>query len=181
MNLSLVGRHIELTDAIKDHINASIDSLNKYNLDIISINAIASSREKHGKPTVSIEFTINLAAKNTIVIKQSDDDLYAAVDIAIDRAQKALRRISDRDSDHRNESLNEAKNEASVGVNLSDAAEAQEDEIVPVELDMYKPKEAADVIEALKSSDKKQFEVYMDNENKMRVMFKRNDGRFGLY
>ncbi len=181
MNLSLVGRHIELTDAIKDHINVSIDSLNKYNLDIISINALASAREKHGKRSVSIEFTINLAAKNTIVIKQSDDDLYAAIDIAIDRAQKALRRISDRDSDHRNESLNEAKNEAASSINLTEAKESQEDEIVPVELDMYKPKEAADVIESLKESTNKQFEVYMDNENKMRVMFKRKDGRFGLY
>ena len=35
MNTSIVGRHIKLTDAIKDYINSSIDTFKKYNLDII--------------------------------------------------------------------------------------------------------------------------------------------------
>lgn len=84
MNISLVGRHIELSDAIKDHLMHSIDTLSKYHLDLISVNAVASSNEQG----VAIEFTINVAGKNTIVISQRNDDLYAAIDIAIDRAQK---------------------------------------------------------------------------------------------
>ena len=30
MNTSIVGRHIKLTDAIKDYINSSIDTFKKY-------------------------------------------------------------------------------------------------------------------------------------------------------
>ncbi|WP_373033618.1 sigma 54 modulation/S30EA ribosomal C-terminal domain-containing protein, partial [Sulfurovum sp.] len=78
---------------------------------------------------------------------------------------------------HRNESLNSAKNDTT---NIKEAAEAQEDEIVPVELELYKPKEVADVLEDLKSGDK-QFEIFLDNEGKTRVLYKRNDGKFGLY
>ena len=59
MNISLVGRHIELSDAIKDHLMHSIDTLGKYHLDLISVNAVASSNER--KKGVTIEFTINVA------------------------------------------------------------------------------------------------------------------------
>lgn len=178
MNISLVGRHIELSDAIKDHLMHSIDTLGKYHLDLISVNAIASSNER--KKGVTIEFTINVAGKNTIVITQRDDDLYAAIDIAIDRAQKALRRLHERLSDHKNEGLNEAKLAASGTVDLHALSEAMEDEIVPMELELYKPQEVGEVLEKLKESTKV-FEVFFDIDGKMRVLFKRNDGRYGLY
>ncbi len=179
MNVSLVGRHVELTEPIKDHINNSIETLNKYNLDIISVNAVASTQERNGKRGVSIEFSINLAKKNTIVIKQRDDDLYAAIDIAIDRVQKALRRLSDRNSDHRNDSMNEAKNEAK-NADVKVAATDLEDEIIPVELELYKPLEVADVVEELKSSDQL-FKIFNDLSGNTRVLFKKADGKFGLY
>jgi putative sigma-54 modulation protein len=180
MNISLVGRHIELTESIKEHINNSIETLEKYNLDIISVSAVASLQERQGKRGVSIEFTINLAGKNTIVIKQRDDDLYAAIDIAIERAQKALRRLSDRQNDHRNESINDAKNATHATIDLSEEREALEDEIIPLELELYKPQEIGDVLESLKSSEKI-FEIFNDHDGKTRVLYKRSDGRFGLY
>lgn len=178
MNISLVGRHIELTDPIKDHLMNSIDTLNKFHLDIISVNAVASMNER--KKGVQIEFTINIAGKNTIVITQRDDDLYAATDIAIDRAQKALRRLHDKQSDHHHTGINEAKAAAASNVDLHELSEGMEDEIVPMQLELYKPQEVAEVLEKLKESGK-QFEVFIDNDDKMRVLFKRNDGKFGLY
>ncbi|MDD2839446.1 MAG: ribosome-associated translation inhibitor RaiA [Sulfuricurvum sp.] len=178
MNISLVGRHIELSDAIKDHLMHSIDTLTKYHLDLISVNAVASINER--KKGVTIEFTINIAGKNTIVITQRDNDLYAAIDIAIDRAQKALRRLHDRLNDHKNECLNEAKNEACQNVNLQTASETMEDEIIPAEPVLFKPQEVGEIIEKLKESTKV-FEVFYDNDGKMRVMYKRTDGKFGLY
>lgn len=178
MNISLVGRHIELSDAIKEHLMHSIDTLSKFHLDIISVNAIASMNER--KRGVTIEFTINIAGKNTVVITQRDDDLYAAIDIAIDRAQKALRRLHERLSDHKNEGLNEAKLAAATNVNLHELDEAMEDEIVPAEPILFKPQEIGEVLERLKESHQV-FEVFYDNEGKMRVLYKRSDGRFGMY
>ena len=177
MNISMTGRNIELTDAIKEHITASIDTLKKFNLDIISVNVIVSSQTRKGKDHEYVEFVINLAHKNTIIIKQSDEDLYVAIDLATNRAQKALRRLHDRVTDHQKVGLNEVKAEE---VDVKQAAQELEDEIVPVELDLYKPREVEDVLEELKASDKI-FEIFLDNENKTRVLYKRNDGKFGLY
>ncbi len=177
MNISLTGRHVELTEAIKAHMTSSIDTLSKYNMDIISVNVIASAQTKKGKERSTVEFVINLAHKNSIIIKQSDDDLYAAIDMAASRAQKAMRRIHDKDSNHQKVGINEAKAE---NIDLKEAAEAMEDEIVPVELDLYKPREVEDVLQELKESTKV-FEIFLDNEGKTRVLYKRDDAKFGLY
>ncbi|MBD3800735.1 MAG: ribosome-associated translation inhibitor RaiA [Campylobacterales bacterium] len=177
MNISLTGRAIELTDPIKEYLQNAIGSLSKFNLDIISAQAVCAKRSIGKKQGVSVEFTINLAGKNTVVIKQSDDDMYAAIDIAIERAQKALRRMHDKINDHHHEGMNSAKSEPA---DLKAAAEAFEDEIIPVELDSYKPREVADVLEELKATEK-QFEIFLDNDGKTRVLYKRSDGRFGLY
>jgi len=177
MNISITGRHLELTDAIKAHVNTSVETLSKYNMDIISVNVVASAQTKKGKEHSVVEFVINLAHKNSIIIKQNDDDLYAAIDIAISRAQKAMRRMHDRDTSHHKIGLNEAKAE---NVDVKEAVEAMEDEIVPMELSLYKPQEVEDVLQDLKSSDKI-FEIFLDNENKTRVLYKRGDERFGLY
>ena len=177
MNISLTGRHVELTEAIKAYMNTSIETLNKYNMDIISVNVVATSQNRKGKESMMVEFAIHLSHKNSIIIKQRDGDLYAAIDLAIERAKKAMRRMHDRDTSHQKTGLNEAKSES---VDIQDAAEALEDEIVPISLDLYKPREVEDVLQDLKDSDKI-FEIFIDNEDKTRVLYKRNDGRFGLY
>ncbi|MFA5455925.1 MAG: ribosome-associated translation inhibitor RaiA [Sulfurimonas sp.] len=181
MNISLTGRHLELTEPIKAHMNSSIETLSKYNMDIISVNVIASTQTKKGKEQSVIEYVINLAHKNSIVIKQNDQDLYAAIDLATARAQKAMRRMHDKDNNgHHKDGMNEAKSEASTSIDLHQASEAMEDEIVPVELPLYKPREVEDVLSDIKEN-KKLFEIFIDNDGKTRVLYKRNDGRFGLY
>ena len=47
MNISLTGRHLELTDAIKAHITTSIESLGKFNMDIISVNCPHTEATHH--------------------------------------------------------------------------------------------------------------------------------------
>jgi len=177
MNISLTGRHLELTDAIKAHMNTSIETLNKFNMDIISVNVVASAQTKKGKEHSVVEFVINLAHKNSIIIKQNDDDLYAAIDIATSRAQKAMRRMHDKDSGHHKVGLNDVKAE---DVDVKAATLEMEDEIVPVELALYKPREVEDVLNDLKESDKI-FEIFLDHEDKTRVLYKKDDGKFGLY
>jgi putative sigma-54 modulation protein len=161
-------------------MTSSVETLNKFNMDIISVNVVASTQTKKGKEHSLIEYVIHLSHKNSIIIKQNDDDLYAAIDLATSRAQKALRRMHDKGISSRKDGINEAKNEANARINLSEASEALEDEIVPVELELYKPREVEDVLNDLKESGK-MFEIFLDHEDKTRVLYKRNDGKFGLY
>jgi len=177
MNISITGRQLDLTEAIKAHINTSIETLSKFNMDIISINVIASTQSKKGKEHSVVEFVINLGGKNSIVIKQNDLDLYNAIDLAITRAQKAMRRMHDKEVSHQKVGINELK---ATEVDVKTANESLEDEIVAVELELYKPREVEDVLQELKEGDKL-FEIFLDNEGKTRVLFKKANAKFGLY
>lgn len=170
MNTSIVGKQFDLTDSIKAHIDGAVESLKKYNLDVISVRTVISADEKNGKKGFSVEFAINMAHKNTVVILQKDKDVYAAVDLAIERAKKVLRRHHDKITNHKKAEIIEEE------INI----EGSDDEIVPMRLDSYKPIEVEDAMNELKASDK-QFLIFHDMEDKFRVMYKKSDGRFGLY
>ena len=180
MNTGIVGRHIDLTDSIKDYINSSVEVFKKYNLDIISVNAIIAQDEKHGKKAFSFEFTLNVAHLDTIVVKQKDKDLYAAIDIAVDRVSKVLRRHHDKIAAHKATKLTEV-----VATEIQDQIalelEKFEDEITPVRLTSYKPMDIEEALEELKASDA-QFKVFYDKDDVMRVLYKSSiQGKFGLY
>ena len=159
MNTSLVGRQLELTDAMKAHIENAIETLKKYNLDIISVRVVVSPDEKKG---IAVEFSINIAHKNTIVIKQDDKDMYAAVDLAVERAKKVLRRYHDKITDHMR-----GEEESDIGVDIVD-------EIIPMELELYKPLAYEDAVEVLKDS-KRDFLVYNNYEDHVKVLVKDKD------
>ena len=106
---------------------------------------------------------------NTVVIKQKDKDLYAAIDLAIERAKKVLRRHHDKITNHK------VKEEAVETEAFDDV-----DEIVPTRLDSYKPIEIEEALTELKETGK-QFFVFMDMDDKMRTIYKRTDDKYGLY
>ena len=180
MNMSLVGRQLELTEPIKAHVESAVESLKKYNLDIISVRVAVSGDDKGGKKGFSVEFSINLPHKNTIVVKQNDKDLYAAVDIAIDRAQKVLRRHHDKIKAHKAIKVSEFANLNIPSIDDEIDIDAEVDEIVPMELDLYKPMDIEEALDMLKESNM-QFYIFNDKDDKTRVLYKRKDNRYGLY
>ena len=96
MNASIVGKQFELTEPIKSYIQNAFETLGKYNLDIISTRCVVSADEKNGKKGFNVDLSLNLARKETVVISHKDKDLYAAIDLAVERASKILRREHDK-------------------------------------------------------------------------------------
>ena len=178
MNKSITGRHFELTETIKAYADAAVEGLNKYHLDIISASTIIAANEKQGKKGFTVEFIVNLKDKNTVVITQVDKDVYAAIDLAIERVKKSLRRHSEKIKGHKIMSFKDMGVEAEA---ISEYASEDELEIVPMDLELHKPLDFDEAIDALKAEKKRQFIVFNDTEGLMRVMYKRADGKFGLY
>jgi len=174
MNTSIVGRNIDLTDAIKNYAESAFEALKKYNLDIISANITIQDDKKGG--TFTVEFVINLKDKHTVVISQKDKDVYAAIDLALERVKKNLRRYADKIKDHNHESLKTIEQESTQVADTED----DEDEFIPLELELYKPltfDEAKDFLEA----SGKDFFVFNDNDGNTRVICKLDNGKYGIY
>ena len=180
MNTSIVGRHVTLTDDLKSHIESTIETFRKYNLDMISVNAIISQEQKNGKNTITFEYVLNIANIETVVVKQKDKDLHNAIDIATDRVCKILRRHADKIKAHDATKLTEvaiSEEEDSIAKEL----EKLEDEIVPMRLKSYKPMEIEDALNELKEEGGT-FKVFYDMDDNFRVLYKMKDSiQFGLY
>lgn len=168
MNTSIVGKKLDLSPTIKEYIENAFLALTKYQLDIISARCVVSADERNGKKGFWAEFGLNLAGFDTIVIKQKNKDLYAAIDLASERLSKILRRIHDKKTT--------MKNYAQEAIPTI----IKEDEIIMQELDTYKPLGLEEALEHLKEGSDN-FLVFYDIDAKLRVMFKKKDGRFGLF
>ena len=101
MNVQVHAKDITLQASTKAHIESAVESFTKYQLEITSVNVHVQA-EKKG---VSIEFDIHIAHAQPVVINQTDDNLDAAIDLAIDRASKALRRLHDKVISHQSGSV----------------------------------------------------------------------------
>ena len=103
MNLQIRAKDLKLSDATKAHIEHAVEAFRKYSLDITSVHCNLSAQKKG----VLVEFEIHVAHAEPIIITQEDEVLDAGIDIAVDRAEKALRRLHDRVTDHKNVSIKE--------------------------------------------------------------------------
>lgn len=180
MNVSIVGRHVKINDELRTHVENTIEAFKKYNLDIISVNAIISQEQKHGKNVITFEYVLNIAHQDTVVVKQKDKDLHNAIDIATDRVCKILRRHADKVKSHKASKLTDLAIEAEedqVAVQL----EKLDNEIVAVKLNSYKPMDIEDALAELKA-DAGNFKVFYDMDDNLRVLYKMKDGSsYGLY
>jgi putative sigma-54 modulation protein len=180
MNISIVGRHVKINDELRNHIESTIDTFKKYNLDITSVNAIIAQEQKHGKNVITFEYVLNMAHQDTVVVKQKDKDLHAAIDIATDRVAKILRRHADKIKSHKAVKLTEVVINEEEDV-VAKQLEQFENEIVPIKLKSYKPVEIEEALNELKS-DSGNFKVFYDMDDNLRVLYKMKDGSsYGLY
>ncbi len=172
MNTSVVGKNLELTEPIKNYAQSAFDAIKKYNLDIISANMVLSEDKKG---LFGVEFVINVKDKHTVVITQKDKDLYAAIDLALDRAKKNLRRYADKIKDNNNGGIKELDNgEKEIEENFED------EEIIPLEPKLYKPLDFEEAKLMLNESGENFF-VFYDIDGNMRVLTKLDNGKYGLY
>ena len=166
MNTTVVGRHIELTEPMKDHIRKVIDEVEKYNLGIVhSIVTV----EKDKRDFFDVEIIMNIPEKGTAVVHFKDKDMYAALDKAKDKLEKLLRRYHDKKTDYKQKDRLEEI-----------IVEESKDEIIEMPLDIEKPLSIEEAVEEYKNSGL-YFMVFRDTNGEKRVIYRRKDGKLGLY
>lgn len=92
MNVKIRAKDITLNDNLRSHIETAIEEFKKYQLDITTVNVVVAAEKKGA----SVEFDIHIAHSQPVVINQTDDSLDAAIDLALERVLKALRRLHEK-------------------------------------------------------------------------------------
>jgi putative sigma-54 modulation protein len=169
MVVTMTARHFQLTDPIKDHIQKLITEIEKYNLNITSTKVIA---DKDKRDFYDVEIVMNIAEKGSVVVHYTDKDLYTAIDKAKDKLEKVLRRYHDKITSYRGEVEDTPQLESSTP--------KEEEIVVQMPLDIEKPVSVEEAIDQYRHRGL-HFMVFRDQSGEKRVLYRRRDGKFGLY
>ena len=171
MKYNIRGNKIEVTEAINDYIKSKISKLEKYldDNDEVEAKAIISTRGKDQKVEVTI-----WSGKYNIRAEEVNPDLYAAIDLVIDKLERQFKKYREKLTSKR------VKKEDLPSIEIEEYFEDEEATVVRRKEVFLKPideEEAITQMELLGHS----FFVFKDvHTGKINVVYKRNDGDYGV-
>ena len=85
MNLKISGRHLEVTPALREYVITKLDKVLRHFDQVIDGNVVLSvDNQKEKDKRQKVEINLHLKGKD-IFIESANGDLYAAIDLMIDR------------------------------------------------------------------------------------------------
>ena len=105
MNLTISGHHLEVTPALHDYVVAKLDKITRHFDQVVDVKVLLTvenltEKEKRQKA----EVTLHVKGRD-IFIEQADEDLYAAIDIVMDKLDRQVARHKDKVKDHHHASI----------------------------------------------------------------------------
>lgn len=176
MQITTTGRHFEVTDALRQHIETKISKMDRLLEGITEVHVVLSV-EKHRH---TAEITLLQANGNSLRSIEETHDMYESVDTVIDKIEKQARKHNKRKDTSRKA---RAANKESERVDVEpepDTTEPMTPKVIQTKRFAIKPMsvEEAAMQMGFVTDD---FLVFLNSEtNQINVMFKRKDGNYGL-
>ena len=95
MKINITGRHLEVTDGLKDHIGKKLKKIKGHSQDIIEIKIILSVNNI----THNVEGSIYLP-RTDLHAKCSSNDMYQSIDLLINKLDKQIIKHNDKIKNH---------------------------------------------------------------------------------
>jgi putative sigma-54 modulation protein len=174
MKYQIVGKNITVTEAISQTIQKKLNRLEKFFVinDEVTCRALVRSYKVGAKVEVTM-FTKMMDVRAEV----THEDLYAAVDLALDKLENQLRKLKMRMKNHKHPGLGESILLETI---QEEKIASQADQVVRTKSIFLQPmsmEEAVIRMEALGHS----FFMYLDNEDKLiSVLYRRVEGGLGL-
>ncbi|MBQ9328260.1 MAG: ribosome-associated translation inhibitor RaiA [Solobacterium sp.] len=169
MRFEIVGKNITITEPMREKIEKKLSGLQKYLLIDEDTTARVVARVYPSSQKIEVTIPTRVGILRTEV---EHDDLYAAVDIALDKLEDQIRRQKTRLNRRHKESLAE-----------NFLLEEEEDDVdIPVKTKSISAQKM-DLEEAIMQMElsNHDFYIYTDDESeKISVVYRRNNGGYGL-
>lgn len=178
MKFEIRGENVETTQAIENYIKDKIGKVEKYFENDEIENAIAHvNYEVHNKET-DMEITIPL--KNvTLRAEESHNDLYAAVDLIVEKLERQVRKYKTRIKRDKRREAAENKSIPMPEIN-EDHSSDEEIQIVKSKHFNLKPMNEIEAVLQMDLLNHDFFIFTSDKDDKINIVYKRKDGKYGL-
>lgn len=174
MQITVTGRHFEITDALRQRIENKIHKLDRY-LDGITDVHVVLSVEKHRH----IAEIILQANGNSIRSVEETHDMYLAVDTVIDKVERQIRRQRKRGTGRKTRFIAK-ESEMATDEGFVEEAVKEQPRVIRSKRFAIKPMSVDEAAMQMGLSDD-DFLAFLNSEtDQMNVMYKRRDGNYGL-
>jgi putative sigma-54 modulation protein len=95
MNLQISGHHVEVTPAMRDYVTNKLDRVTRHFDHVIDVGVILSVEKLRQKA----EVTVHVRGKD-IYVEAEDGDMYAAIDVLIDKLDRQVIKHKQKTQDH---------------------------------------------------------------------------------
>ncbi|TSA01807.1 MAG: ribosome-associated translation inhibitor RaiA [Methylococcus sp.] len=95
MHIDITGHHIQVTEALKNHIHEKFTRIERHFEQAMKIHVVLEV-EKHGQKA---EATIQVKGE-TLFAEDTQDDLYAAIDALVDKLDRQLIKYKEKHQSH---------------------------------------------------------------------------------
>ncbi len=85
MNLSVTGHHVDVTDSMRNYVAEKLRRLERHSENLFDIHVILSVEKVRQKAEATIQI-----AGNTIYADTTQPDMYAAIDLMMDKLDRQL-------------------------------------------------------------------------------------------
>lgn len=179
MEITLTGRKLEMTDALKNHIDGKVNGIKKF-LNAANDVHIVLSVEKHRH---SAEITLN-ANGYVIHCKEETDDMYSTIDRVVEKLTKQLKKHKDKVLTLKGKRRHEEEKTSNFGSDLlpyeKESKISKDPKIIQSTNFDAKPMFLEEAGMHIRSA-KKNFLVFRNASNdRINVLYIRNDGDLGL-
>lgn len=100
MNLTISGRHLEVTPALRAYVLTKLDRVTRHFDQVVDITVLLSvEKMKEKGRRQKAEITLRVKGKD-IFVEQAHEDLYAAIDQLMDKLDRQVCRYKDKVQDH---------------------------------------------------------------------------------
>jgi len=177
MQVAVTFRHMESSEAVRSYVEEKLARVRKYIDEPIDAQVVLSVQKK-----IYHRAEVTMVAKGlTMKSAEEKDDMYAAIDLMVDKIERQLKRYKEKLKSHKgssNEKQRRVEKTVLSAPSVDDGAGAPE--IIRSHSFFVKP---MSVEEAVMQMDLlgKDFLVFTDDRSEdMNVVYRRKDGNYGL-
>ena len=96
MNLNLTGNHLDVTPALRDYVIAKLDRITRHFDHVIDVNVVLAVDKLRHKAEVNLH-----TRGKDIHVEAIEADMYAAIDMLIDKLDRQVVKHKEKLTDHR--------------------------------------------------------------------------------
>ena len=183
LEIEIFAKNMEVTDRVREYVDKKVSKLDRY-LDSIDETRVDLAYLKSARSAADRQVAqITIRGKGFILrSEERADDLFAAIDEAVDKIQRQIRRFKGKRSRGRGDGLNTKVMAAQAEMELEAQEEFEEQPVIARRKQFTLiPMDENEAIEQMKLLGHEDFFVFYNaNTSTINVLYQRRDGSFGL-